>query len=105
MLYDGCIRQLKLAGIYLGEHSVEGAHNALVKAQAILEKLMADLDMSYEIAVPLMELYRFFHRELAEANITKDTDRIAPVLEMLVDLRNTWQMAIAAQKAGMGQAR
>lgn len=101
MLYDGCIKQLKLARIHIEEKSMESAHNALIKAQAILDKLMNDLDMSYEIAVPLMELYRFFCQELTEANMRKDSDKITPVLEMLIDLRNTWQMAIQAQKAGM----
>lgn len=99
MLYDGCIKQMKLARIRIGEKSVEGAHVALVKAQAILDKLMADLDMSYEISATLMELYAFFSHELAEANVKKDSARIAPVLEMIVDLRNTWQAAIQAQKA------
>lgn len=97
MLYDGCIKQLKLASMHIGEQNVEGAHNSLVKAQAILSKLETDLDMSYDIAVPLMELYGFFQRELSEANIKKDAEKIAPVLEMIVDLRNTWQLAIMSQ--------
>ncbi len=101
MLFDGCIKQLKLARIFIEEKSVEGAHNALVKAQAILSKLMDDLDMSYEISASLMDLYRFFHQELTEANIKKDSARIVPVLEMMIDLRNTWQMAIQAQRAQM----
>lgn len=106
MLYDGCIKQMKLARIHIEEKSVEGAHIALVKAQAIIGKLMDDLDMSYDIASSLMELYRFFHEELAMANINKDADRIAPVLEMMIDLRSTWQMAIQAQKAAaMAQSR
>ena len=99
MLYDGCIKQLKLARIHIEEKSMEGAHNALMKAQAIIDKLMSDLDMSFEISAQLMELYRFFCQELAEANIRKDADRIMPVLELLIDLRNTWQLAIQAQKA------
>jgi flagellar protein FliS len=105
LLYDGCIKQLKLARIRLGEKNMEGAHNALIKAQAILSRLMTDLDMSYELAGPLMELYQFFHRELTDANIHKDEGRIAPVLDMLIDLRNTWQMAARLQKAVMVAGR
>jgi flagellar secretion chaperone FliS len=105
MLYDGCIKQLKLACIHIEDKNVEGAHTSLMKAQAILSKLAGDLDMSYEISMPLMELYRFFQHELAEANARKDTAPIRPVLDMLADLRNTWQMAVMAQRAGAAAAR
>lgn len=105
MLYDGCIKQLKLALMHIDEKSVEGAHNSLMKAQAILSKLMTDLDMNFEISSQLMELYGFFHRELSEANMTKDAARITPVLGMLVDLRNTWQTAILSQKGGIAAMR
>jgi flagellar protein FliS len=100
MLYDGCIKQLKLATIAIEEKSVEGANNALIKAQAIINKLVSDLDMSFEVSRPLAELYDFFNRELAEANMHKDPEKIKPVLDMLADLRNTWQVAILAQKGG-----
>lgn len=99
MLYDGCIKQLKLAGIAIDEKDVQGAHTALMKAQAILSKLMGDLDMSFEVSAPLMELYRFFQQQIMEANVKKDTALIKPVLDMLADLRNTWQMAVIAQRA------
>jgi flagellar protein FliS len=105
MLYDGCIKQLKLARIAIEEQSPEGANNALIKAQAIIAKLMADLDMNYEVSLPLAELYDFFIRELSEANIHKDIEKITPVLEMVVDLRNTWQMAILSQKGGVAAMR
>lgn len=100
MLYDGCIKQIKLASIHIEEKSVEDAHTSLMKAQAIISKLMSDLDMSYEVSSQLMELYRFFQKELAEANIKKDVARMKPILDMLIDLRNTWQMAVIAQRAG-----
>jgi flagellar secretion chaperone FliS len=105
MLYDGCIKQLKLARIRLAEKNMEATHNALMKAQAILSRLMTDLDMRYELSGPLMELYRFFHQELTDANIHKDDARIAPVLDMVIDLRNTWQIAARTQKAGLAAER
>lgn len=105
MLYDGCIKQLKLACIAIDEKSMEGANNALLKAQTIIAKLTFDLDMSYEVSQPLAELYDFFNRELAEANIHKDPEMIRPVLDMLADLRNTWQVAILSQKGGIAAIR
>jgi flagellar protein FliS len=105
MLYDGCIKQLRLARIHIAEKSPPEAHNALMKAQAILMQLMADLDMRYEISSALMDLYRFFQQELAEANMKKDDARIAPVLDMLVDLRNTWQTAVQMQRTGLAAGK
>lgn len=104
-LYDGCIKELRLARIHIAEKSVEDANNALLKAQAILAQLAADLDMRYEISSALMELYLFFQQELAEANMKKDGARIAPVLEMLVDLRNTWQTAVQSQRAALAAGK
>lgn len=105
MLYDGCIKQLRLARIALAEKNVEGTHNCLMKAQSIISMLMTDLDMSYELSEPLMDLYLFFNQELTEANIRKDDAKIAPVLDMLIDLRNTWQTAISSQKTGILEGR
>jgi flagellar secretion chaperone FliS len=105
MLYDGCIKQLRLARMRLSEKSMEGTHNALIKAQAILAQLMADLDTSYDISSALMGLYRFFQQELAEANMKKDDACIVPVLEMLIDLRNTWQTAVRSQRAGLAAGK
>lgn len=101
MLYDGCIKQLKIARMQIEEKAPENAHQALIKAQAILQKLMDDLDMSYDVSAQLMELYVFFVQEIVEANMKKDAGRIEPVLEMLTDLRNTWQTAILAQKSNI----
>ena len=100
MLYDGCIKQLKLSRIFIEEKSIQEANNSLLKAQNIIAELMNGLDMQYDIAYQLMELYLFFQQELVEANMKKDIKKVEPVLELMVDLRNTWQQAIQIQKAG-----
>lgn len=105
MLYDGCIKELRLARMHIAEKSVEGAHNALMKAQAILAQLMADLDMRYELSASLLDLYLFFQHELAEANMSKDDARIVPVLDMMADLRNTWQTAVQSQRSGIAAGK
>lgn len=105
MLYDGCIKQLKLARMRLSEKDIEGTHHALIRAQEILSRLMGDLDMRYELSGPLMDLYRFFQQQLTEANVNKDGEKIVPVLNMLTDLRNTWQLAVRSQRAGFSAGR
>lgn len=99
LLYDGCIKQLKLARIFIDEEAVEDANNALIKAQSIISELMNGLDMQFEVAAQLMELYSFFHSQLIRANIHKDATLVEPILEMMVELRDTWQQAIQMQKA------
>ena len=105
MLYDGCIKQIKLARLFIAENSMEGAHAALIKAQEIINALSADLDMNYEISESLYDLYQFFNQELMEANISKDSTRLEPVLEMLADLRGTWANAVQIVKDSVAAAR
>jgi flagellar secretion chaperone FliS len=105
LLYDGCIKQLKLANLFMEEKSFTDSHNALMKSQAILCRLMDDLDMSYDISTQLLELYKFFNQEIVEANIKRDAARLKPIIDMLVDLRNTWQMAILSQKTTMAACK
>ena len=105
MLYDGCIKQIKLARLFIAENSMEGAHAALIKAQEIINALSADLDMNYEISESLYDLYQFFGQELMEANISKDSTRLEPVLEMLADLRATWANAVQIVKDSVAAAR
>jgi len=76
-----------------------------MKSQAILCRLMDDLDMSYDISTQLLELYKFFNQEIVEANIKRDAARLKPIIDMLVDLRNTWQMAILSQKTTMAACK
>jgi flagellar protein FliS len=99
MLYDGCIKQLKLARLFIEEKGIEDANNALIKAQNIISELMNGLDMQYEISGQLLELYSFFRLQLIQANIRKDASLVEPILEMMTDLRETWRQAIQLQKA------
>lgn len=93
LLYDGCIKQMKLARLNMADHNVEEAHQSLMKAQDILTQLSCDLDMQYEISARLQALYTFFREELVQANIHKDEARVLPVLNMMVELRDVWQQA------------
>ena len=69
-----------------------------MKTEEILTELMVSLDFEQggEIAKNLFSLYTWFNRELVEANINQDINRILTVKDLLSDLRNTWS-AIASQ--------
>ncbi len=109
MLYDGAIKNLDLAcnlidtepGKSLLPKSIEKINNALVKAQEIITELMASLDFEQggDIAENLFSLYNWFNRELLQANLSRDKERIQKVRELMGSLREAWQ-----ESATKGQA-
>ena len=94
MLYDGCVKEIKLMRMYIDEGGIEKANEASLQAQAILSELMRSLDMRYEMAKELYSLYEFIVSELVYANVHKSGRNVEQVLEILLDLRDTWQKAI-----------
>ena len=102
MLYDEAIRQLNLAIelISLNENDknparIEKISKAVMKAEEIITELTVSLDFEQggEISKNLFSLYTWFNRELLEANINQDKNRILAVKNMLIELRNTWNEA------------
>lgn len=91
MLYDGCIKQIKFAGLYMEEKNIEMAGKAILKAEDIIDELMRSLDMSVEMSRDLLLLYDFINHELIQLNVTKDMTRAEPILQILEDLRDAWK--------------
>lgn len=94
MLYDEAIKQMVIAEEELSKKKVkfDAVHNAISKAQDIVTELMASLDFEKggEISQNLYNLYMFFNRQLVEANINKDTQKLIQVREFMSDLREAW---------------
>ena len=92
MLYDGAIKNLKLAEIALKEKQLEKVNTYLKKAQDIIVEFMSTLNFEAggEIAQDLYQLYDYMYRRLVRANIDKDKDAIDEVKKYLEELRSTW---------------
>ncbi len=90
MLYEGAIKQLRLARMAVESKDAPNANTAFQKAQQILLELTMSLDLQYPIAKDLMNLYDFMTREIMEANINKDASHIEPLIEMLSNLKEAW---------------
>jgi flagellar protein FliS len=100
MLYDEAIKQLGKAVELLELNNtdkkdpgrIEQISKAVMKTEEIITELMVSLDFEQggEISKNLFSLYSWFNRELLEANISRDIDRMLTVKGMLSDLRNTW---------------
>ena len=82
MLYTGCIKRLRLGQIALEKNDFEAANAHLQRAQDIVVELIMGLDLNYDIARDLLNIYEFVHREIVSANAAKDAALIPPVIEM-----------------------
>jgi len=94
MLYDGCLKQMKLARKCIEEKKYMEKNECLQKAQNIIRELMMTLDFSYDIAENFFSIYEFIMRQLVTANIKCDVTLIDESVELLTELRNTWAEAI-----------
>lgn len=104
MLYDGAGRFLARAAAATREGDAGAAGTALGRAGAILDELLATLDLNAgEIAERLRDIYLFCNRELLRAQIERDPKRIERVATLLAELRGSWA-TIAALPAAPGSA-
>ena len=101
MLYDGCRKNVLKAQLAMQKGKVETAHNSLVKAQDILMELVNCLDLSLPISEQLIGVYEFMLTAVAMANIQKDPEHLNVVLEMLTELRDTWQQVSDQQRGNL----
>ena len=100
MLYDGLLKQIDLSELELRKENpqLDVVHNALRKAQEIVNELQISLDIEQggQIAQNLFNLYRFFNDTLVQANIRKDPNHLASIRQQIADLRNAWAEIPAA---------
>lgn len=94
MLYNGLVRFLTQAKKALEEKNLEESHKNLVRAQDIIVEFQTTLDMSYEISKNLFLLYDYMYTRLVDANFKKDPAIAAEVLNMAMQLRDTWEQVI-----------
>lgn len=94
MLYDGCIKFLKQARLFIDRNDINKAHNAFVRAQDIITELVNSLNMGYGISENLVSIYEYMLNQIINANVEKNAALTEPVIELLVDLRDTWQKAM-----------
>ncbi|NLT13239.1 MAG: flagellar export chaperone FliS [Clostridiales bacterium] len=92
MLFDACIKNLKLAVINLEDnHDFSSAHTHFINAQEIIMELISCLDPNVDLSSKLLDIYDFLLRTIREMNIKKDLSPLPDVLEILSSMRDTWQ--------------
>ncbi len=97
MLYDGALQGLHKAeyGFSL-ENPVkrnEEIHNGLIRAHQILRELQQSLDLEVdsEFGDRMYALYGFMLDRIFEANVKKDNESLPAVIQMLQDIRDSWE--------------
>lgn len=84
-------KQLNIAMVCIDDKNIQGANNALQKAQRIFTYLKASLDFNYQLSENLSALYDFFNRRLVEANMKKSKAPVEEILPLVSELRDTFQ--------------
>lgn len=94
MLYNGCLKFIKLAHKAMEDNNIEERNTNLLKAQKIIQELMVTLNMDYEVAKHMMAMYDYIHRRLIEANIKADKTILEEVEGYVTEFRDTWKQVI-----------
>lgn len=100
MLYDGAIRFTRQAITGIEEDNSANKNHGITKAYAIIAEFSNSLnrEIGGKIAEDLDALYDFMMRELSDANVQNDVDKLRVVENLLVDLRETWGEAVVINK-------
>ncbi|MDR3562376.1 MAG: flagellar export chaperone FliS [Negativicutes bacterium] len=96
LLYDGALKNLRVAQECVAQRKINQAHNCLIKAQNIIMELNLDLNMDAggDIAHHLRSLYVYNHKRLIEANVKKDATIIQEVIDVMAELKEGWETII-----------
>lgn len=98
MLYNGCLKFIKLAKKAMQDKQFEEKNKNLLKAQAIIQELRSTLNPDIELSKELEQLYEYQYNTLVEANMKNDETMLDTVLADVAELRNTWKQAMALAK-------
>jgi flagellar protein FliS len=97
MLYDRLALDLERAQIAIADGSRERATEQIEHAQAIVFELLASLRVDvWEGGPRLAALYDWLIRELTQASIKLDTNRVASCRQVVEPLRDAWRQAAAS---------
>jgi flagellar protein FliS len=94
MLYNGCLKFIKLAKNGIAEKKFEQKHINIIKVQNIIRELMVTLNMDIEVSQNMMQLYDYMLNRLVEANTKNDIDILNEVEGFVVEFRDTWKEVI-----------
>lgn len=93
LLYDGAIKSVTMAKMYMEAGQVAEKGAAISKAIAIIDdglRLSLDKTAGGELAENLDALYEYMSHGLLEANMRNDAIALDQILSLLRDLQDAW---------------
>ncbi len=105
MLLDGTLRFIRSAEAGFNEPVLtkrnETVHNNILRAQAIIAELQANLNMEAggEFAATMFRLYDFMHQRLQESNLKKTPEPLKDVEKILKDISEAWHQMLTQTEA------
>lgn len=101
MLYEGAIKFSTMAINDIAAGDIPSKRTYITKTINILNELnhALDHDMGGDIAEGLESLYLYMINRLVEANLKSDPQMIKEVIELLRNMKDTWEQAIVSLKS------
>ena len=93
MLYDGAIKNMNLAKVFIEHKNLEKKSEHINKALSIINALRAgvDMDKGGEVATNLYDLYSYCYRVFFTASVKNDIALIDEVLEHIISVSQAWK--------------
>lgn len=98
MLYNGCLKFIKLAKKAMTEKSFEKKNTNIIKAQSIIQELRITLNQDIEVSKNMAQLYEYMYNRLVDANMKNDLEALEEVEGYVVELRDTWKQVMGLSK-------
>lgn len=94
MLYNGCLKFIKLGKQAIEQKDIEAKNTNLLKAQKIIQEFMVTLNTDVTISGDMMVMYDYINRRLMEANMKNDVAILDEVEGYVTEFRDTWKQVI-----------
>lgn len=98
MLYNGCLKFIRLSKKAMTEKNYEVKNTNIIKAQNIIQELRITLNQEIEISNNMTQLYEYMYTRLVDANMKNNLETLEEVEGYVVELRDTWKQVIELAK-------
>lgn len=103
MLYNGCLKFLRLAKRGLEAENYEEKNKNITKAQNIIRELMVTLQVNDETSEQMLKLYDYVHDQLIQANVHNRKENLDNAEAIVTEFRDTWKQVIQVDRQNRHQ--
>ncbi|MBP1965806.1 flagellar export chaperone FliS [Paenibacillus aceris] len=100
ILYEEFCKKLSMTKALIQKGFLDQVKDQIYKAKDILDELIITLNMQYDIAKQLYELYTYYKGRLNDFLISKEVVILDEVMEFGRGMVDTWKQALQILKTG-----